>query len=89
MHQIICFYKLRGTIKGVLENMKDKNLESIGIPALGSGVLKIPMNIMVDSLFEEVNSFSYSNPAFSGKRVVLVAYNKNPSAVLVMDGLCL
>lgn len=60
LHQL--FQVLRTFASNALVQAHKQNMKSIAIPAIGSGTLKVPHDIVVNVLMNEIFKFSKTNP---------------------------
>jgi len=55
----------------------------MAMPAIGSGNLGIPIDLVVNTMFSEVDKFSMAHPNTSLQDIKFVAYDQNTSSVAV------
>ena len=58
-------------------------LKSLALPAIGTGKLKMPPDVVAAILYDEVNKFSAEKPQTTLKHVIFVAFDKNQIVVNV------
>ena len=58
-----------------------KNFTSAAFPAMGTGNLKFPRNIVADTMFKTVMDFSKANPGTSVRDVRFVLYERDQPTV--------
>ncbi|XP_067871097.1 protein mono-ADP-ribosyltransferase PARP14-like isoform X2 [Heterodontus francisci] len=85
---------LRTIIQTCLENVHKSQLRSISFPAIGTGNLKFPKDIVAQIFFEEIEIFSNANPTSTLKEVKLIIYKKDlavysafEDALLIAEGI--
>ncbi len=59
---------------------KEKKFESLALPALGTGLLKYPLEKVAKTTIDCVESFSKNHPNACLKRVIVVIYPKDKAA---------
>lgn len=62
-----------------------ENMRSIAIPAIGSGTLKIPHDVVANVLLDEIFKFSKTNPGTSLRTIYTVAYELNQPCVIAFE----
>lgn len=72
---------MRDIIKKCLNETHKRQLESIAIPAIGTGNLGYPRDRVAAASLDEVLSFSKDNPSSTLKEVLLVVYDKDLPSV--------
>jgi len=72
---------LRHFIKNVLVAAHKRNLKTLAIPAVGTGVLKFPAAVVASCMFNECDKFSASHAATAVGEVRLVVYEKDQSTL--------
>ena len=77
---------LRTFVNNCLRMAQQKGLTSIAFPAIGTGNLGIPRPSVAKWMFDEVISFSNSNPASCVTAVNFVLYSKDTQTVKVRGG---
>jgi poly [ADP-ribose] polymerase 10/14/15 len=78
---------LRTFVKNVLNEAFKRGVRSIAFPAIGSGNLKFPPDVVAASLFETVDNFSARNARTSISEVRFVIYEKDDATYEVSDEL--
>lgn len=68
---------LRKFVRNCLIEAEKRRLNSIAIPAVGTGVLGFPSDLVVNSLFNEADKFSASNPNTTVNEIRFVIYDKD------------
>ncbi|XP_060681592.1 protein mono-ADP-ribosyltransferase PARP14-like [Hemiscyllium ocellatum] len=68
---------LRTIIQKCLKNAHESHYKSMSFPAIGTGNLKFPKDIVAGMFFEEIKKFSAENPTSTLKRVKLIIYEKD------------
>ena len=63
-------------MKNCLHQAHADGLKSIAFPAIGAGTLNIPEDVVVKTLFEEIETFSREHPATSLKDIRFVIYTE-------------
>jgi len=76
---------LRNIIKKCLDETDKRELESIAIPAIGTGNLGYPRDRVAVASLDEVLAFSKNNPSSTLKKVLLVVYDKDLSSVQAFE----
>ena len=71
------FQTLRKFVRNCLIEAEKRRLNSIAIPAVGTGVLGFPSDLVVNSLFNEADKFSASNPNTTVNEIRFVIYDKD------------
>ncbi|GFO06938.1 poly [ADP-ribose] polymerase [Plakobranchus ocellatus] len=66
--------KVEGLIEKVLESANSNSLTAIGFPALGTGNLKYPRDVVAQAFSAAISNFAKKNPQSSLKTVDLVIY---------------
>ena len=64
-------------MKKILSTAHSQNAASIAIPAIGTGLLAIPEQLVAKIMFEEVANFSKDNPTSKLNDVRFVIFDKN------------
>ena len=72
---------MRDIIKKSLKESQKRGFSSIAVPAIGTGNLQFPYDRVAAATFDEVLTFSKSNPRSCVKEVHLVVYDKDLSSV--------
>jgi len=70
---------LRHFIKNVLEAAQKRNLKTVAIPAVGTGALNFPADVVARCMFNECDKFSarHSQSRAALSEVRLVVYEKD------------
>lgn len=68
---------LRNFVRNCLLEADKRRLSSIAIPAVGTGILGFPGDLVVDCLFNEADQFSSSNPNTTVNEIRFVVYEKD------------
>ncbi|XP_077997139.1 protein mono-ADP-ribosyltransferase PARP14-like [Glandiceps talaboti] len=68
---------IRGVIQQCLDKAHTTGMTSIAIPALGTGGLNYPRDIVAKILYEEAISLSSKNPSSSLNEIRIVVYDKD------------
>ena len=68
-------------ITDALQEAAQKGFTSAALPAMGTGNLKFPRNVVADTMFKTVMDFSKANPGTSLKDVRFVLYEKDQPTV--------
>lgn len=76
---------MRNIIKKCLDETHKRELESIAIPAIGTGNLGYPRDRVAVASLDEVLAFSKNNPSSTLKEVLLVVYDKDLSSVQAFE----
>lgn len=76
---------MRNIIKKCLDETDKRELESIAIPAIGTGNLGYPRDRVAVASLDEVLAFSKNNPSSTLKKVLLVVYDKDLSSVQAFE----
>lgn len=76
-----CIKTLRTFVSEALKLADSEKVTSIAFPAVGSGTLKIPHDIVADVLLDEIFAFSKSSPNTSLKTIFTVAFDKTQPSV--------
>ena len=75
------FQTFRKFMSGVLKKAHEINAQSIALPAIGTGNLKIPPAHVAQWMYSEVEEFSRNNPTTSLRNVKFVI-NDTDTAIL-------
>ncbi|XP_078393359.1 protein mono-ADP-ribosyltransferase PARP14-like [Cetorhinus maximus] len=85
---------LQTIIQKCLKNAHTNQYKSMSFPAIGTGNLKFPKNIVAETFFEEIKKFSNANPMSTLKEVRLIIYEKDlaiysafEDALLIAEGI--
>ena len=68
---------MRKVVKEALGYASQKGFKSIALPAMGTGNLHFPRDVVAEIMFNSVIEFSESNPATSVDEVRFVLYDKD------------
>ena len=74
---------LRTSLLNALEVASSKNLSSIAIPAVGTGALNFPADVVANIMFDTVINFSKENSQSSIKEVQFVLYQADHNNIKV------
>ncbi|KAL4232423.1 E3 ubiquitin-protein ligase dtx3l [Mactra antiquata] len=80
-----CIQNIRYLVKKCLERTSKFGLESIAFPALGTGVLHYPVDLVCTAMFESVEEYRMNNPKTSLRLVQFIIYPKNVSVLEVFQ----
>ena len=61
----------------ILNEASKKKLSSVAFPAVGTGILGFPADVVATCMFEVVDCFSSSNPSTSLQEVRCVVYGND------------
>ena len=64
-----------------LQLAAQKGFTSIALPAMGTGNLRFPRDVVADTMFKTVMDFSRANPGTSVKDVRFVLYDKDQPTI--------
>uniref|UniRef100_UPI00398F08FE protein mono-ADP-ribosyltransferase PARP14-like isoform X2 n=1 Tax=Pristiophorus japonicus TaxID=55135 RepID=UPI00398F08FE len=85
---------LRTIIQECLKHVQESKYRSISFPAIGTGNMRFPKNIVAQVFFEEIQKFSNANPTSTLKEVKLIIYEKDLAvysafvdAMLIAEGI--
>lgn len=70
-------------MKSCLEESQKQNLSSIAFPAMGTGNLGYPRDMVAEEMCNSVINFSKGNPKTSLKQVLFVVYEKDTQTIQV------
>ena len=74
---------LRDFVKNLLETASRNGFQSIAIPAIGTGYLGFPHDVVASTIHSTVSQFMRENLSTSLKKVVLVVHSKDDKSVKV------
>src|SRR5688572_25954608 len=80
---VICFQSVRDLLKAVFLKANTSGMQSVAIPAIGTGNLKIPAAIVAKIMYEEAEEFSRSNPTTTLTDIRIVVYDKDLPTISV------
>ena len=69
-------------MKNIFKQGCKDNLSTVALPAIGTGNLKIPHDIVADIMYDEVEIFSKQNPR-TLKDIHFVVYDKDQDSIKV------
>ena len=72
---------MEGVISNSLDMVAKKGFKSIALPAMGTGNLCFPRNVVADTMFKVVMDFSKANSGSSLKEVVFVLYTGDQQTI--------
>ena len=70
-------------MKGCLQAAEKKSMHSVAFPAMGTGNLGYPKDLVAQHMFTTVADFSNHNPRTKIKEVLFVVYDKDYETVKV------
>lgn len=76
---------LKSFVTKCLEEADNKGHSSIAFPAIGTGNLGYPKDIVAEEMFEAVSQFSKKNPRSSVRNVDFVLYPKDTATIKVNE----
>jgi len=79
----VCVETLRQLISKALTMASGDGLTSIAFPAVGTGHLQFPSDLVGRAMFEEVKSFSGSSPQTSVSSILFVVYDADTETLSV------
>ena len=73
----ITFQLIKKVVKDALSYASQKGFNSVALPAMGTGNLHFPRDVVAEIMFNSVIEFSEANPATSVNEVRFVLYEKD------------
>ena len=74
---------IRCLIGASLKEASKRKLKSIAFPAFGTGILKVPADLVANCMYEETEKFFSNNPITSLTDLRLVVYEKDFKVIQV------
>ena len=74
---IITFQLMRKVVEDARSYASQKGFKSVALPAMGTGNLHFPRNVVAEIMLNSVIEFSEANPAASVNEVRFVLYEKD------------
>jgi poly [ADP-ribose] polymerase 10/14/15 len=74
---------MRSLISTSLKKAHAKNLNSIALPAVGTGNLKVPPAFCASVMYDEISTFSKAQPTTTLRDIRIVVYDKDVPTVTV------
>ena len=71
------FQLMQKVVRDALSYASEKDFKSVALPAMGTGKLRFPRDVVAEIMFNSVIEFSKANPATSVKDVRFVLYDKD------------
>ncbi|XP_077997138.1 protein mono-ADP-ribosyltransferase PARP14-like isoform X2 [Glandiceps talaboti] len=76
---------LRSVIQKIMKTAHSANMTSIAIPALGTGGLNYPRDVVANIIYEEATSFRKNNHKSSLNKIKVVVYDKDTHTIKAFE----
>ena len=77
------FQILRKLLRTILKTAHDGKLVSLAMPAIGTGNLKIPHDLVAQVMYEEVAAFSAAEPRSTLRDIRFVLFDRDVKSIQV------
>jgi len=77
------FQILRKLLRAILQTAHGDRLASLAMPAFGTGILKIPHDLVARVMYEEVAAFSAAEPRSTLRDIRFVLFDRDVKSIQV------